>query len=120
MNHIHGNPDGEATGKKSSKKEKAKPLNTSINEPMIIKVRVPTKVQIPMIDPLNGPLQVCDRKKDFVCLIYFHEQPKEYQHLVDVIHEKGAVGLKGYFVAELLAEDQLAIKVCDILALQPW
>jgi len=110
-------PDGEGARRKQQKKT-SKPFGTGsskgeVGKPMIIKVQTP-----PGSDA--GPLLVYNRNRDFMCTLLQADQPQEYGALSTVVKEKGPMGLKGYFTAELLSDDKLAIKVNEILAAQPW
>lgn len=113
---IQGQPDGEATRNKRSD-PKAKSLGkddkVQSGKSMLIKVQLPPGGGL-------GAMLVYNRTRTFMCQLLERNQPQAYKALSKVIQERGTLGLKGYFTAELLSQDQLAIKAADILASQPW
>jgi hypothetical protein len=61
-----------------------------------------------------------DKTKRFSCTILPEGQQEEHARLEGVIREKGLMGLKAFFMAELESEDNLKIKIGDMLAVQAW
>lgn len=70
--------------------------------------------------PIETVMLVYNKTREFTCWIYPHGQSQTYAHIEAVIREKGILGMKGYFTAELEAEDCLRIKTGYVLAEQPW
>ena len=61
-----------------------------------------------------------DKTKRFSCTILPEGQQEVHARLEGVIREKGLMGLKAFFMAELESEDNLKIKIGDMLAVQAW
>lgn len=70
-------------------------------------------------DPTE-PLMVYNKKRDFVCMIMKHGNEAGYRRICDVIRTRGVGGMKAYFAAELKKEDELVVKVGEVLAEQPF
>jgi len=83
----------------------------NINKSMVVKVQVSTG---------GDGILVYSKGKKFLCELHRQDGPQAYQQLVDTIEKKGFLGKKAYFTAELLEDGRLAIKVGEVLALQPW
>lgn len=88
-----------------------------INRSMVVKVQVPGD---PGLSPMGDAILVYSEGKKFLCKLHRQDGPQTYQQLVDTIEKKGFLGKKAYFTAELLEDERLAIKVGEVLALQPW
>lgn len=63
---------------------------------------------------------IYDKTKRFSCKILPDGQPEEHARLEGIIREKGLMGVKAFFVAELESADSLKIKIGDMLAVQAW
>ena len=87
------------------------------NKSMVVKVQVPGDPRLP---PTGGDILVYSEGKRFLCKLSRQDKPQAYQQLVDTVGTKGFLGRKAYFTAELLENGELAIKVGEVLALQPW
>ena len=71
------------------------------------------KVQIPLAG--NGGLLVYNKKQSFKCLLEYKENPVAYERIKMTVKEKGILGLKAFFAAELRSRDELAINVAECL-----
>ncbi|TFK66409.1 ankyrin [Pluteus cervinus] len=82
------------------------------------------KVQVPWtgngIAAGHGDLMIYTKKRDLVCVAQWSDDPTSYDRLCKVIREKGAGGAKAYFAAELKSQDELVIKISEVLADQPF
>ncbi|KAF5366271.1 hypothetical protein D9758_005800 [Tetrapyrgos nigripes] len=101
---------------------------------LIIKVQVPVPFELTGRTPAtstppapsnnsNGALAVYTKKRDFVCYIKRAEQDQgglPYDQIADVVKTKGVGGVKAYFAAELRSEDELVVKISEVLAEQPF
>ena len=87
------------------------------NKSMVVKVQVPGDPRFP---PTGGDILVYSEGKRFLCKLSRQDKPQAYQQLVDTVGTKGFLGRKAYFTAEILENGELAIKVGEVLALQPW
>jgi hypothetical protein len=85
----------------------------SLGKAIVIKVQVPPESN-------DGPLLVYTKKRDFFCMVLKADNGTEYDKIVSVIREKGPMGLKAYFSAELRSTDELVVKVSEVLAEQPF
>jgi len=75
------------------------------------------KVQLPYGG--HGDMMVYNRKRDFQARLNSSSGSKGYVALQKEIKERGAMGLKGYFSAELKSRDELIVKV-EVVASQDW
>ncbi|KAI0920201.1 hypothetical protein AcV5_010005 [Taiwanofungus camphoratus] len=88
---------------------------------MVIKVQVPRPIdERHAVHTLSGDLLIYNKKRDFVCSIMKSENPVGYTVITDAVRTKGVGGTKAYFPAELRNKDELAIKVGEVLAEQPF
>ena len=71
------------------------------------------KIQVPLQG--NGGLFVYNKKKSFECLLEYDKNPISYARIKRMISEKGILGLKAYFAAELRSKDELAINIAECL-----
>ena len=81
------------------------------------------KVQVsgnPGLPPIGDEILVYSKGKKFLCTLKRQDGPPAYQELDDTIKKKGLMGKEAYFIVELLEDGRLAIKVSEVLALQPW
>lgn len=83
------------------------------------------KVQVPMGD--HGPAEnstddilVYTKKRDFVCIIQWQDEPTGYDRISKVVRTKGVGGAKAYFAAELKDKNTLTVRISDVLAEQPF
>lgn len=70
------------------------------------------KIQLPLGE---GGMLVYNKKRSFECFLDRDKNPAAYARIKKIISEKGILGLKAYFVAELRSKDQLAINVAECL-----
>jgi hypothetical protein len=70
------------------------------------------KIQVPVGD---GGLLVYNKKRNFECLLNYDENPAAYTRIKKIVREKGILGMKAYFAAELRSKDELAINVAECL-----
>ena len=87
------------------------------NKSMVVKVQVSGGPGLP---PGGNDILLYSEHKRFLCKLLRQDEPQAYQQLVDTVEKKGFLGQKAYFTAELLENGKLAIKVGEVLALQPW
>ncbi|KIM24497.1 hypothetical protein M408DRAFT_232258 [Serendipita vermifera MAFF 305830] len=114
-NQVMGEPLAEG-----SKAKKGKDKMTTIYSsptPGVLGKTVIVKVQLPLRG--RGFMAVYNKSKEFTCQLDSNGQEEEYSRLEKIIREKGMMGLKGYFMAEI-GEDTIKIKASEILANQPW
>ncbi|KAJ7720715.1 hypothetical protein B0H16DRAFT_1335915 [Mycena metata] len=80
------------------------------------------KIQVACSGDITGmaDLMVYTKKHHFACMIRRCDGVEGYQRIKDVIRSRGPGGLKAYFVAVLLSEDCLLVRVSDVLAEQQW
>ena len=71
------------------------------------------KVQVPM--HANGGMLVYNKKRTFECILDYDKNPDAYMRIKKMIKEKGILGMKAYFAAELKSKDELAINVAECL-----
>ena len=71
------------------------------------------KVQVPIQG--NGGMLVYNKKRNFECVLDYDKNADAYMRIKKVIKEKGILGMKAYFAAELRSKDELAINVADCL-----
>ena len=72
------------------------------------------KIQIPL-DGNNRDLFLYNKKRTFECTLKYNTDPAAYTRIKKIINEKGILGLKGYFFAELRSKNELAINVAECL-----
>lgn len=70
------------------------------------------KIQVPLG---SGGMLVYNKKRTFECILGHDKNPAAYMRIKKIINEKGILGLKGYFAAELRSKDELAINVAECL-----
>jgi hypothetical protein len=70
------------------------------------------KIQVPLS---NGGLLVYNKKRSFECFLDYDKNPAAYTRIKKVVNEKGILGLKAYFAAELRSKDELALNVAECL-----
>lgn len=70
------------------------------------------KIQVPLG---SGGMLVYNKKRTFECILSHDKNPAAYTRIKKIINEKGILGLKGYFAAELRSKDELAINVAECL-----
>jgi hypothetical protein len=63
---------------------------------------------------------VYTKKRDFMCQVRRIDNPKAFDSLESVVRSKGVSGLKAYFSATLNSEDELVVKISEVLAEQPF
>ena len=89
------------------------------------------KVQLPFAGPDASPKQqsnaeqrgnclVYTKKRDFVCQFRQIDNPNAWKSLIKVIKTKGVGGLKAYFAADIRSEDEIVLKVSEVLAEQSF
>lgn len=71
------------------------------------------KIQLPMQG--NGGMLVYNKKRNFECMLDYEKNPAAYTRIKKMISEKGILGLKAFFAAELRSKDELAINVGECL-----
>ena len=71
------------------------------------------KIQVPKGG--DGDMLVNNKKGNFKCILEYDKNPAAYARIKKVINEKGILGLKAYFAAELRSKDELAINVAECL-----
>ena len=71
------------------------------------------KVQIPLAG--NGGLLVYNKKQSFKCFLEYDKNRVAYERITTIVKEKGILGLKAFFAAELRSKDELAINVAECL-----
>ena len=74
---------------------------------MVLKIQVPIGGDCGML--------VYNKKGSFKCTLEFDKNPVAYARIKNVISEKGILGLKAYFAAELRSKDELAINIAECL-----
>jgi hypothetical protein len=73
---------------------------------MVLKIQVPLTI---------GGMLVYNKKRTFGCTLTYDKNPAAYTRIKKIINEKGILGLKAYFAAELRSKDELAINVAECL-----
>ncbi|KAF9648126.1 hypothetical protein BDM02DRAFT_3097041, partial [Thelephora ganbajun] len=73
---------------------------------MVVKIQVPLDV---------GGLFVYNKKRNFQCFLDYNKNPAAYTRITQIINQKGILGMKAYFAAELRSKDVLAINVAECL-----
>lgn len=86
---------------------------------MVIKVQVPYGFGTPA-ESSKGDLLIYTKKRDFVCMVQWTDEPQAYDRISHVVRTKGVGGAKAYFPAELRSADVLVVKVDEVLAEQPF
>jgi len=71
------------------------------------------KIQVSLND--TGML-VYNKKRTFECFLDCDKDQVAYTKLEKIINEKGILGVKAYFAAELRSKDQLAINIAECLS----
>jgi len=71
------------------------------------------KIQIPLGG--NGGLLIYNKKQSFKCVVEYDKNPVAYGRIKTMVKEKGILGLKAFFPAELRSKDELAINVAECL-----
>ena len=93
-----------------------------VGGPALIKQRFETNV--PDGRHMVLKIQVClndvgmlvyDKKRTFECFLDYDKNPTVYTRLEKIIREKGILGLKAYFAAELKSRDELVVSVAECL-----
>ncbi|KAF4568619.1 hypothetical protein EYR36_010631 [Pleurotus pulmonarius] len=79
---------------------------------MIIRIQLPGGSD-------NTDMLVYDRKREFVCAVRREDGEAVYDRMSAVIRAQGAGG-KAYFAATLKKEEELIVKIGDVLAGQPF
>ena len=113
-----------STGKTSSSGSKALSKHKYPKQAVI-------KVQIPFAGHQATPKQQADaeqkgsclvytKKRDFVCHFRAIDNRNAYKSLIKVIKTKGVGGLKAYFAADIRSEDEIVLKVSEVLAEQSF
>ena len=70
------------------------------------------KIQLPLGE---GGMLVYNKKRSFECFLDCDKNPAAYTRIKRIINEKGILGLKAYFAAELRSKNELAINVAECL-----
>ena len=89
------------------------------------------KVQLPFAGREASPEQQADiekrgnclvytKKRDFACQFRQIDNRIAWESLIKVIKAKGIGGLKAYFVADIRSEDEIVLKVSEVLAEQSF
>lgn len=117
--NLMGYPTTEAPASHTRAAHTPKSLKSD-SKNIIIKVQVPFSLTSGGPASGHGNFFVYDKKRNFVCGIRRSDNPAGYDRLGQVIREKGVGGAKAYFAAELKTEDELVIKVTEVLAEQPF
>ena len=89
------------------------------------------KVQLPFAGPEASPKQqanaeqtgnclVYTKNRDFVCQFRPIDNRNVYKSLIKVIKTKGVGGLKAYFAADIRSENEIVLKVSEVLAEQSF
>ncbi|CAL1697526.1 unnamed protein product [Somion occarium] len=86
---------------------------------MVIKVQVPYGFGT-SAESSKGDLLIYTKKRDFVCMVQWTDEPQAYDRISHVVRTKGVGGAKAYFPAELRSADVLVVKVDEVLAEQPF
>ena len=71
------------------------------------------KIQLPLEG--NAGMFVYNKKRNFECMLDYETDPAAYRRIKKIISEKGILGLKAYFAAELRSKDELAVNVAECL-----
>jgi hypothetical protein len=90
------------------------------------------KVQLPFAGPDVSPKQqayaektagnclVYTQKGDFVCQFRPIDNRNAWKSLIKVIKTKGVGGLKAYFAADIRSEDEIVLRVSEVLTEQSF
>lgn len=70
------------------------------------------KIQVPLG---SGGMLVYNKKRSFECFLDYDKNPVAYRRIKKIVNEKGILGMKAYFAAELRSKDELAINVAECL-----
>ena len=74
---------------------------------MVLKIQVPAQG--------DGGMLVYNKKRTFECVLEHDKNPDAYMRIKKMVKEKGILGMKAYFAAELRSKDELAINVAGCL-----
>ncbi|KAI0270593.1 ankyrin [Gloeopeniophorella convolvens] len=97
----------------SERRQRVFNLPSEFPKKMIIKVQIsPTSSTMPSL--------VYDSKRQLACQLNREDSPEVFDRMTEIVRTKGFSGLKAYFAADLRNEDELVIKVDDILGEQPF
>lgn len=66
------------------------------------------------------PMLVYSKSRNFECRIRREDALAAYDRVANIIRTKGFQGAKAYFVAQLKSENELVVKVSEVLADQPF
>ena len=83
-------------------------VNVRDGKNMVLKIQVP-------LGGGNHDLFLYNKKRTFECTLKYDANPAAYARIKKIINEKGILGLKGYFFAELRSKNELAINVAECL-----
>jgi hypothetical protein len=89
-------------------------------KPLAVKVRLPYAGGRPGDPSSTAPLHVSTRRRDFVCTVVRADCPAAYDAVSMVVRNKGVDAAKAYFLAELVSQDELVVKIGEVLAEQPF
>ncbi|KZV63782.1 hypothetical protein PENSPDRAFT_691340 [Peniophora sp. CONT] len=81
----------------------------------VIKVQLPVTAGQPTL-----PMLVYSKSRNFECRIRREDAPAAYDRVAQIVRKKGFQGAKAYFVAQLKSENELIVKVSEVLADQPF
>ncbi|KAI0354840.1 ankyrin [Trametes cingulata] len=88
---------------------------------MIVKIQVPFDMDTGMPQAAEvGDMLVFDKKRSLVCRIRRQDDEEGYLRLSRIIRQKGVLGAKAYFSAEMRRTDKLVVKVSEVLAEQAF
>jgi hypothetical protein len=87
-------------------------------KPIVVKIQVSPFATRP--DGSFAPMRVYTQKRDLVCDIRRSDCPDAFDCIFNVIKNQTISGLKGYFVADLVSQGELIVKVSEPLAAQSW
>ena len=121
---LMGYPADPSKGKTSSSGGKALSKNKYPKQAVI-------KVQLPFAGHGASPKQQADaertgsclvytKKRDFVCIFRPIDNRNAWNSLIKVIKTKGVGGLKAYFAADIRSEDEIVVKISEVLAEQSF
>ncbi|RXW17626.1 hypothetical protein EST38_g8232 [Candolleomyces aberdarensis] len=87
-------------------------------KPVVVKIQVSPFATRP--DGSFAPMRVYTQKRDLVCDIRRDDCPDAFDRIFNIIKNQTISGLKGYFVADLVNQAELVVKVSEPLAAQSW
>jgi hypothetical protein len=70
------------------------------------------KIQLLQTEPAG--IMIYNEKHTFKCTAIRGNNPAGYERIESIIKEKGVYGITGYFAAELISQDALAVKVIEL------